>query len=393
MNFFHQSLAAAAGLSHVSAGMKINLKADLLLAHDGTGGKLIQAWEKAGRRKVFNGQKVVITLDHQFPAPTAGARALHKQLQDFSAREGIKLYRHGEGVLHQIVAEHETPWPGMIIAGADGHVSTSGAFGAIAFSLKPEEMVPVLATGTLEIVVPEVLSVGIHGSLPPEADPHDLALTLTGLIGRGRARGKAVLISGEGIWGLSLNAKLAVCNRIGETGAVTGLIIPRERAGRDDSVDIAVAAGEIVPVVACPPDPTHIRPLKEVAGLIVTQVIVGGCTGGRLDDIKALVQAMRGRKVHPDTVLLVTPASAGVAEAMDGDGLTRALRQAGAVINPPGCGPCPGLHQGILAAGDRAVATSVRNVPGRMGAIEAEIYLASPYTAGLAAVAGALVAD
>jgi 3-isopropylmalate/(R)-2-methylmalate dehydratase large subunit len=393
MNFFYQSLAAAAGISHVSAGMKINLKVDLLLAHDGTGGKLIQAWEKAGRRKVFNGQKVVITLDHQFPAPTAGARALHKQLQDFAAQEGVKLYRHGEGVLHQVVAELQTPWPGMIMAGADGHVSTSGAFGAIAFSLKPEEMVPVLATGALEIVVPEVLSVGIHGSLPPGTDPHDLALTLTGLIGRGRARGKAVLISGGGIWGLSLDGKMAVCNRIGETGAVTGLIIPKEAAGRDESVDVAVAAGEIVPVVASPPDPTNIRPLKEVAGLPVTQVIVGGCTGGRMDDIKALVQAMRGRKVNPDTALFVTPASASVAEAMEGAGLTRALRQAGAVINPPGCGPCPGLHQGILAAGDRAVATSVRNVPGRMGAPEAEIYLASPYTAGLAAAAGALAVD
>ena len=186
---------------------------------------------------------------------------------------------------------------------------------------------------------------------------------------------------------------MAVCNRIGETGAVTGLIIPQERAGRGETVDIAVAAGEIVPVVACPPDPTHIRPLKDVVGLPVNQVIVGGCTGGRIDDIKALVRAMRGRKVHPDTVLLVTPASTGVAAAMEDAGLTRALRQAGAVLNPPGCGPCPGLHQGILAAGDRAVATSVRNVPGRMGAPEAEIYLASPYTAGLAAAAGGLATD
>jgi 3-isopropylmalate/(R)-2-methylmalate dehydratase large subunit len=392
MNFFYQSLAAAAGLSHVSAGMKITLKVDLLLAHDGSGGKLIQAWEKAGRPKVLNGQKVVITLDHQFPAPTAGARALHQQLQDFAAREGLKLYRHGEGVLHQVVAEHETPWPGRIMAGADGHVSTSGAFGAIAFSLKPEEMVPVLATGSLPIVVPEVLSVGIHGSLPPGTDPHDLALTLTGLIGRGRAQGKAVLISGEGIWGLSLDGKMAVCNRIGKPGC-HGPDHSQKRAGRGETEDIAVAAGEIVPVVACPPDPTHIRPLKEVAGLPVNQVIVGGCTGGRLDDIKALVQAMRGRKVHPDTVLFVTPASTGVAAAMEDAGLTRALRQAGAVINPPGCGPCPGLHQGILAAGDRAVATSVRNVPGRMGAPEAEIYLASPYTAGLAAAAGGLAID
>jgi homoaconitase/3-isopropylmalate dehydratase large subunit len=390
MNVFYQSLAAAAGLSHVSAGMKIHLKADLVLAHDGTGGKLLQAWEKAGRRKVLNGQKVVITLDHQFPAPTAAARTLHRQLQDFAAQQGIALYRHGEGVLHQVVAEHATPWPGMIIAGADGHVSTSGAFGAIAFSFKPEEMIPVLATGTLEIAVPEVLRVGVHGCLPPGTDPHDLALTLAGLIGRGPARGRAVLISGDGIRGLSMDGKMAVCNRIGETGAITGLILPHDGAEGDESVEIAIAAEQVVPVVACPPDPTNIRPLKEVAGLPVSQVIVGGCTGGRLEDMQALAQALRGRKVHPDTVLLVTPASAGVAEAMEAAGLTRALRQAGAVINPPGCGPCPGLHQGILAAGDRAVATSVRNVPGRMGAPEAEIYLASPRTAGLAAAAGAL---
>ena len=142
--------------------------------------------------------------------------------------------------------------------------------------------------------------------MPPGTDPHDLSLTLTGLIGRGRARGKAVLISGEGIWGLSLDGKMAVCNRIGETGAVTGLIIPRKRRGRRTR-GYRVAASEIVPVVASPPDPTHIRPRKEVVGLPVTQVIVGGCTGGRLDDIKALVQAMRGRKVHPSTSLLRDP--------------------------------------------------------------------------------------
>jgi homoaconitase/3-isopropylmalate dehydratase large subunit len=393
MNFFYQSLAAAGGLSIVGPGMKVTLQVDLLLAHDGTGGKLLQAWEKAGRPRVIRPERVLITLDHQFPAPTAGARALHRQLQEFAAREGIRLYRHGEGVLHQVVAEHATPRPGMIIAGADGHVSTSGAFGAIAFSLKPEDMVPVLATGALEIVVPEVLRIGIHGGLPAGTDAHDLSLTLCGLIGRGRARGRAVLISGGGAWGLSPDGRMAVCNRIGETGAVTGLMVPREGPGGDEPLDLEIAAGEIVPVVASPPDPTNIRPRKDVAGLPVTQVIVGGCTGGRLEDIKALVHAMRGRTVHPDTALVVTPASAGVADAMDRDGLTRVLRKAGAVINPPGCGPCPGLHQGILAAGDRVIATSVRNVPGRMGAPEAEIYLASPSTAGLAAVAGALVDD
>ncbi len=393
MNFFYQSLAAAAGLSAVSTGTKVSLKVDLLLAHDGTAGKLLQAWEASGRQQVSAGPKVVITLDHQFPAPTAAARALHRQIQAFAARHGIALYGHGEGVLHQVVAERATPRPRWIIAGADGHVSTAGAFGAIAFSLKPEEMVPVLATGVLEIVVPEVVRVRISGRLPEGTDPHDLALTVTGLIGRGLARGRAVLMSGEGVQGLTLDGKMAVCNRIGETGAVTGLVIPPEKAGENEPVDVAIAAGEIVPVVACPPDPTHIRPVKDVSGLPVTQVVVGGCTGGRLEDMQALAEALRGRRAHPDTLLLVTPASAAVAEAMEAAGLTRTLRQAGAVLNPPGCGPCPGSHQGILAAGDRAVATSIRNVPGRMGAPEAEIFLASPRTAGLAAAAGALAVD
>ena len=262
MNFFYQSLAAAGGLSAVSAGMKVSLKTDLLLAHDGTAGKLLQAWEASGRQQVSARPKVVITLDHQFPAPTAAARALHRQIQAFAARHGIAVYGHGEGVLHQVVAERATPRPGWIIAGADGHVSTSGAFGAIAFSLKPEEMVPVLATGALEIVVPDILRVGIRGRLPEGTDPHDVSLTLTGLIGRGLARGRAVMISGEGIRHLSPDGRMAVCNRIGETGAITGLIVPPEEDQRGEAFDVTLDAGEIVPVVACPPDPTNIRPVK-----------------------------------------------------------------------------------------------------------------------------------
>lgn len=394
MNFFHRTLAASAGLTEIKAGMKIPLKVDLLLAHDGTAGKVLQAWEKAGKGRVFDGQKIIVTLDHQFPAPTAGARALHKKLQDFAGQEGIRLFQHGEGVLHQVVAEHDTPWPGRILAGADGHVATSGAFGAIAFSLKPEEMVPVMTKGILEVVVPEVLKVEVTGTLRPEADAHDLALTMTGVISRGRAKGKAVLLFGEGIWGLSLDGKMAVCNMLGETGAVTGLILPKEKGTEEeDSETVHIDAGEVTPVVACPPDPANIHSLNDLIGLPVSQVIVGGCTGGRLEDMRSLVRALKGRTVHRNITLLVTPASAAVAEAMEVEGWTHVLRLAGAVTNPPGCGPCPGLHLGILAPGDRVVATVVRNVPGRMGAPEAEIYLASPYTAGLAAAAGALVAE
>jgi len=391
MNFFYRSLAAAAGLAEVTAGQRIRIKVSLLLAHDGTAGKVLQAWEKAGREKVWNGPQVMITLDHQFPAPTAAARSLHRQLEEFAVRQNIRLYRRGEGVLHQVVSERETLRPGLMIAGADGHVATSGAFGAVAFSLKPEEMIAPLTTGTLEVEVPKIIGVEVQNRLSLPSSPRDLALTLTGLLGGGLARGKAVILSGSGVWELSSSGKMTVCNMLGEMGALTGLILPPEMAGKDVPQETVLDAAKIAPVVACPPGPGNIRPLTEVIGLSVTQVVVGGCSSGRLEDMIALTQALGGRRVHPRTNLIVTPASATVAEAMEVDGLTRVLRSAGAMINPPGCGPCPGLHLGVLAPGDRVVATIVRNTPGRMGAPEAEIYLASPRTAGLAAAAGSLV--
>jgi len=393
MNFLYCSLAAAAGLSEIVAGQKIKIQVSLLLAHDGTAGKLLQAWEKSGREKVFAGQKVIITLDHQLPAPTPAARSLHRQLQDFADRQNIRLYHRGEGVLHQVVAEREPLRPGMIIAGADGHVATSGAFGAIAFSLKPEEMVLPLATGVLEIEVPEIIRVEVQNQLQPPTSPRDLALTLTGLLAHGLARGKAVLLSGSGVWGLSSSGKMTVCNMLGETGAITGLIVPPEVAGEEESKEIVLNAEEITPVVSCPPEPSNVRPVMDLVGLAVTQVVVGGCSSGRIEDMNALVKALKGRQVHAKTNLIVTPASTKVVEDMEMEGLTKVLRLAGAIINPPGCGPCAGQHLGLLEAGDRVVATIVRNTSGRMGAPDAEIYLASPWTAGLAAAAGVIAID
>jgi 3-isopropylmalate/(R)-2-methylmalate dehydratase large subunit len=281
----------------------------------------------------------------------------------------------------------------MIIAGADGHVATSGGFGAIAFSLKPEEMVLPLATGILEIDAPEVVQVEVQRHLKPPSSPRDLALTLTGLLGRGLARGKAVLFSGEGVWDLSSSGKMTVCNMIGETGAVTGLIVPREISEETEKKDLVLNAEEVKLVAACPAEPANVRPVADLVGLPVTQVVVGGCSSGRREDMIALIKALNGRKVHPKTNLIVTPASAKVAEEMDAEGLTKTLRSAGAVINTPGCGPCAGQHLGLLETGDRVVATIVRNTPGRMGAPEAEIYLASPWTAGLAAAAGSFAID
>ena len=392
MHFFYRSLVAAAG-REVTAGETVRVNVDLMLAHDGTAGKVLDAWESSGKPELRDGGRVIITLDHQFPAPGVASRLLHRRLREFADSHGVRFYQRGEGVLHQVVAEQHKPRPGLIIAGADGHVATAGAFSAIAFSLKPEEMVAVMSKGTLELEIPEVLGVRIDNRLPESASARDLALLLTGLIGGGAAQGKVVMIWGEGAWALSDAGRMTLCNMLGETGAVTGLIIPEAMPDGLPPKQFVIDAGRVEPVVACPPAVTNVRTAKECAGLAVQQVVVGGCSSGRLEDMEELCRALNGRPVHSNTHLVVTPASRTVLEAMDASGLSRTLRHAGAIINSPGCGPCPGLHQGIVAPGDRVLATIVRNSPGRMGAPEAEIYLCSPRTAGLAAAAGEITTE
>jgi 3-isopropylmalate/(R)-2-methylmalate dehydratase large subunit len=183
---------------------------------------------------------------------------------------------------------------------------------------------------------------------------------------------------------------MSLCNLIGETGAVTGLIIPPEEADDASTVDLQIAGETVEPVVACPPSPANVRTLKDVAGLPLTQVLVGGCASGRLEDMRELLRGLGGRPVHRDVTLLVVPASQNVLNTMEDQGLSRDLRDQGALLLPPGCGPCPGKHLGLIAPGDRVLAATVRNTPGRMGSVEAEIYLASPRTAGASAAAGAI---
>ncbi|MDN5344045.1 MAG: 3-isopropylmalate/(R)-2-methylmalate dehydratase large subunit [Clostridia bacterium] len=387
MNFLMQSLALAAGKEQVVPGEEITINVDLILGHDGSAGKVLAAWPDGG--KVAFPERVVFTLDHALPAPTVASRQLHREMQAFARRQGIHLFARGDGVLHQVVAERFAPRAGMVIAGADGHVATAGAFGAIAFSLTPADLVPVLLTGRLSLKVPETVTVAIQGRLPAGVTPRDLGLELLRRLGNGLLQGKALLLQGEGVWQLSPAGRMGVCNFIGEMGGVTGLIVsPGQEAGADLSLD----ATTLEPLVACPPAPANVHPLFAVAGLPLTQVLVGGCGSGRLEDMEALAEGLAGRPVHRDVTLLVVPASRAVLEEMEARGLGKDLRQQGAIILPPGCGPCPGQHAGLLAPGDRALAATVRNTPGRMGSAEAEIYLASPRTAGLAAAAGAIVA-
>ncbi|WP_338833447.1 Homoaconitase large subunit [Moorella humiferrea] len=390
MDYLYKTLAAAAGRGRVEPGEEINVNVDLILGHDGTAGKVLAAWP--GEARVASPERVVFTLDHALPAPSIAARSLHREMAAFARTHGVHLFASGEGVLHQVVAENFNPRPGMVVAGADGHVATAGAFGALAFSLKPEELVGVMLTSRLTLKAPATYGVQVIGKMPPGVGGRDLALAVIGRLDKEKVKGKALIFWGAGLAELNRAERMALCNMVGETGAMTGLILPPEEEPPEGGPELEVVLDELEPMAACPPSPFNVKPLKELEGLPITQAVVGGCSSGRLEDMRALLSGLGGRRVHPGVTLLVTPASRQVLHLMEEEGLTRELRRLGALILPPGCGPCPGTHLGLAAPGDRVLAASVRNVPGRMGAEESEIYLAAPRAVGAAAAAGAITA-
>jgi 3-isopropylmalate/(R)-2-methylmalate dehydratase large subunit len=381
-NYLYQNLAQSAGVSEVVPGQDVEIEVDLALGHDGTGPKLLKLWNPEDQ--VFDGRRVVFTVDHAFPAPTPEDRVFQREFAEFSKAKGCVLFNQGEGVLHQVVAERLSLWPGMIIAGADGHVATAGAFGAIAFALTPETLVPVLKTGKLKISVPEVVVIDIEGELQSGVSGRDLAFHLVWKYAD-QIKGKAVLLRGSFFTQSSDATRMALCNVLPEVGALTAVVIPAAEKSGDAYL---INASEVVPMVAVPPAPTAIKPIKEVAGTVISVAIAGGCSAGRIEDMEAIVEVLKGQSIHPDVTFIVTPASRQVAKEMDNKGVSTMLRDRGVVIMPPGCGTCPGKHFGVLAPDDVAITTTIRNSPGRLGAKEAQVYLASPRSVAQAAVKG-----
>lgn len=386
MKYFKDYIAKAASLSEVEVSQEISIKADLILGHDGTWPKVLSAW-KQGNCKMAEGNNVLITVDHAFPAPTIQERALQQEMAQVCKEKKCQLYNHGEGVLHQVVAENADLKPGMIIVGADGHVATSGAFGAVAFSLSPEGLVPVLETGKYTLKIPEVTTIYLDGELGSNTMARDVALYILGNYGK-EIKGKAVALRGSFLEKASIDSKMTICNLLPEAGVVTAFIVPRD--SEEEGNVISINVDSIEPMVAVPPEPTSVSPLKDLAGKKISVAILGGCSAGRLEDMKVAAEVLKGQTVHPDVTLVVTPASSKIANEMDQLGITAILRSSGAVIMPPGCGPCPGKHFGVLSPNDVAITTTVRNSPGRIGAKEAEIYLASPFSVAQAAIKGVI---
>ena len=402
-------IAAHAGVESVAAGQIVVALVDLAVAQDGTGPLAIQQLRDLGRLQL-KVPAAVFFIDHAAPSPRAELSAAHQTIRSFCDETGATLSDIEMGVCHQRVAESYAK-PGDVVIGADSHTCTAGALGAFATGMGSTDVAIGMATGQTWLRVPETFRIEVGGRFPERVMAKDLILTIIGRLGADGATYKALEFGGPAIEALPMHERLTLTNMAVEAGAKTGLVGSDETTrsylaaqGREGDWrpiapdpgavyerSLSYLADELVPVVAAPHTVDNVHPASTLAGTKVDQVLIGTCTNGRLEDLRAAARVLRGRRRAPRTRLIVTPASQAVWRAAADEGLLQAFVDAGAVVTNPGCGACVGVHEGILADGEVCVSTANRNFKGRMGNPQAHIYVASPLTAAAAAVAGEIV--
>lgn len=378
-------------------------KIDLALAQDGTGPLTVEQLKKLKGTAKNN----IFFIDHASPSPRKELSDAHKILRDFTRAGGASLSDVGEGVCHQIVIESYAN-PGDLVIGADSHTCTAGALGAFATGMGSTDIAVGMALGRSWFRVPETFRIDVSGRFDVGVFPKDLILSIIGKIGADGATYRALEFCGDAIDDMDMPGRFTLANMAVEAGAKTGLvrsdgttkeylkkrgradkfreIFADEDAGYEKTYDFDAA--EIVPVVAAPHTVDNIKTAEEASGVRLDQVFIGTCTNGRLEDLKISAGYLKGKKVSSDTRLLVAPASREIYLEAINTGVLKTLVESGATILPPGCGPCVGVHQGILAEGEVCLSTQNRNFEGRMGNPKAEIYLSSPATAAVSAIKG-----
>ena len=399
-------LAAHAGLESVVPGQIVVADVDVAIAQDGTGPLAIQQVEELGVARV-KAPTCVFFIDHAAPAPRRELANAQKTIRAFCASSGATLSDVEMGVCHQRVAESYAR-PGDLVIGADSHTCMAGALGAFATGMGSTDVAVGMASGQTWLRVPETFRVEVSGALADGVAAKDLMLTLIGQLGADGATYKALEFGGPGIAALPMPGRLTLSNMAVEAGAKAGPIASdettraylaeqgREADWRPLAPDPGAAyervvemdAAALVPTVARPHTVDNTAPAAALAGIRVDQVLIGTCTNGRLDDLRAAARILRGRRRAPHTRLIVTPASRATARAAAAEGLFEVFWEAGAVITNPGCGACVGIHEGVLASGEVCLSTANRNFKGRMGNPDACIYLASPATAAATATTG-----
>jgi 3-isopropylmalate/(R)-2-methylmalate dehydratase large subunit len=389
------------------AGGVVIADVDVAFVQDTTGPFTIRQFRESRFEALAKPQQTIIFLDHAAPSPAQQLSNDHILLRRFAEETGCRIYEVGDGICHQLVAEKFAN-PGDIIVGADSHTVTAGALGAFATGMGSSDVAVVLALGKIWFRVPESFLIELNGAFPRGVYAKDLILYLIGQIGADGANYKALEFGGKALARMTMSQRLTIANMVVEAGAKVGLF-PADKVTKDFLVEhgrgddykplypdaeanyervISVNLSQLEPMLSLPHAVDNVRPVTGVKGIKTQQAFIGTCTNGRLEDLAVAAEILKGKKRHPGTRLLIAPASKQVLIRAVEKGYIQSLLEAGAVILPPGCAACLGLHQGVLGDGEVCLSTSNRNFKGRMGNPEAMIYLASPATAAASAIRG-----
>lgn len=409
MTISQKILAAHAGKDFVEAGELINCKLDVVLGNDVTSPVAIEEFNKLGLDTVFDQDKIVMVPDHFAPNKDIKSAEQCKVMRDFARHHSITNYFEiGQmGIEHCLLPEQGLALPGDLIIGADSHTCTYGALGAFATGVGSTDMAAAMATGEAWFKVPESIKFVYYGKLPEWVSGKDLILHTIGDVGVDGARYMSMEFTGEVIEKLSIDNRFTMANMAIEAGGKNGIIAPDEitlayiekRAKRPyklyqsdvDAKYIEVReydVSKLEPIVAFPHLPENAKRVSEATHVSIDQVVIGSCTNGRIEDLEIAANILKGKKVHPELRVIIFPGTQQIyLEAMR-RGFIESFIEAGAIVSTPTCGPCLGGHMGILAKGEKAVATTNRNFVGRMGHPESEVYLASPAVAAASALKG-----
>jgi 3-isopropylmalate/(R)-2-methylmalate dehydratase large subunit len=408
MTIAEKILAAHSGREKVEPGEFVNVSVDLAFAQEGMTPLVVEAFRQLEIDRVFDPGKVVFMVDHSCPSKDIPSAEQSKLQREFAKEQGTIYYDVGRGgIEHVLIPEQGLALPGQVIVGADSHTCTSGALGAFATGMGATDIAVAMATGEVWMKVPPTIKFVYHGKLPKWVTGKDLILHTIGDIGVDGARYSAMEFTGEAASELDMDGRFTMSNMAIEAGAKVGLFPvdektrkyitehgnkpftacePDKDARYADVIEYDVSKME--PQVAIPNIPSNVKPISRVGDVRIDQVVIGACTNGRLNDMRAAAQILKGRKIHEDLRCIVIPGSQQVyLDALE-EGLIESFVRAGAAVSTPTCGPCAGLHMGILASGERALSTSNRNFVGRMGSPESEVYLAGPAVAAASAVLG-----
>lgn len=412
MTISEKILAKHAGKPQVQPDELVEVRVDFALGNDITAPLAIEAFRLAGAKHVFDRERIALVPDHFTPNKDIASAMQVQVLREFAREQNLKyFFEVGRvGVEHALLPEMGLVLPGDVVIGADSHTCTYGALGAFATGVGSTDLAAAMMSGRVWFRVPHTIKFVYRGKLKPWVGGKDLILYTIGQIGVDGARYQAMELTGEVIEALPMADRLTMSNMAIEAGAKVGIIAPdktteeyvKARAQRSyefyrSDADAAYAAvydwdvSSFEPMVALPHSPGNVRPVTELSDITIHQVVIGSCTNGRLEDLREAASILKGKKVAPHVRCLVIPATQDIYRKAMEEGLFQIFLDAEVAISTPTCGPCLGGHMGILAAGERAVATTNRNFVGRMGHPESEVYLSNPAVAAASAVAGKIV--